>query len=235
MDEQAPGVTDELAVGAERIRAARRRGARVHRRAALLHTQLALLSQRLGRTTRALHELDTAQHLLRTAQHESDIDTPTPSRARSRPRWAMSPMSAKDLDAIRCAYADLNRRDVKAWLYAFDPNAEMYDLAGGLEGPPRRGHDALREWVADSGRDGKNGRDEPQEFIVAGDSVVVAVSGPRSPARYPTLTIDVVHVPRCSRCARAESNGVRPTSTRPRPSKPWGCRSSRRGSRLRPF
>ena len=190
MNEQAPDATDDLAVAAERIRVARRRGARVHRRAALLHTQLAALSQRLGRTTRALHELDTAQHLLRTAQHESDIDTPTPSRARSRPRWAMSPMSAKDLDAIRCAYADLNRRDVEAWLDAFDPNAEMYDLAGGLEGPPRRGHDALREWVATVDAIWENGRYEPEEFIVAGDSVVVAVRV-RARRRDTRLTIDV--------------------------------------------
>ena len=132
-------------------------------------------------------ELDTARNLLRTARHESDIDTPTPSRARTRPRWAMS---EKDLDAIRCAYADLNRRDVEAWLDAFDPNAEMYDLAGGPEAPPRRGHDALREWVEEVDEIWEDGRYEPEEFIVAGDFVVVAVRV-RARRRDTRLRIDV--------------------------------------------
>jgi ketosteroid isomerase-like protein len=99
-------------------------------------------------------------------------------------------MSPKDLDAIRCAYADLNRRDVEAWLHAFDPNAEMYDLASGLTGPPRRGHDALREWVATVDEIWEDGRYEPGEFIVAGDCVVVAVRV-RARRRDTGLTIDV--------------------------------------------
>ena len=45
-------------------------------------------------------------------------------------------MSQENLDTIRRGYADLNRRDVQAWLNAFHADAEMHDLAGGPEAPP---------------------------------------------------------------------------------------------------
>ena len=38
-------------------------------------------------------------------------------------------MSQENVDTIRRGYADLNRRDVEAWLDAFHANAEMHDLA----------------------------------------------------------------------------------------------------------
>ena len=85
MDEQARDVTDDLAVAAERIRAARRRAARAHRRAALLHTQLAAVHLRLRRTASALDELEKARFFLKTAQQEWEkkAQTPTPGSARS--------------------------------------------------------------------------------------------------------------------------------------------------------
>ena len=84
-------------------------------------------------------------------------------------------MSQADVDTIRRGYADLNRRDVEAWLDAFHPDAEMYDLAGGPEAPARQGHEALREWVEAVDGIWEDGRYEPEEFIDAGDFVVVAV------------------------------------------------------------
>jgi ketosteroid isomerase-like protein len=84
-------------------------------------------------------------------------------------------MSQADVDTIRRGYADLNRRDVEAWLDAFHPDAEMYDLAGGPEAPARQGHEALREWVETVDGIWEDGRYEPEEFIDAGDFVVVAV------------------------------------------------------------
>ena len=54
-------------------------------------------------------------------------------------------MSQADVDTIRRGYADLNRRDVDAWLDAFHPDVEMYDLAGvvrndssTMRSPPRK-------------------------------------------------------------------------------------------------
>ena len=99
-------------------------------------------------------------------------------------------MSQAVVDTIRRGYADLNRRDVDAWLNAFHPNAEMYDLYGGPEGPARQGHEALREWVETVDDIWEDGRYEPEEFIDAGDSVVVAVRV-RARRRDTRLTIDV--------------------------------------------
>jgi ketosteroid isomerase-like protein len=84
-------------------------------------------------------------------------------------------MSQEDVEIIRRGYADLNRRDVEAWLDAFHPNAEMYDLAGGPEAPARQGHDGLREWVETMDEIWEGGRHEPEQFIDAGDFVVVAL------------------------------------------------------------
>jgi ketosteroid isomerase-like protein len=84
-------------------------------------------------------------------------------------------MSQEDVDTIRRAYADLNRRHVEAWLDTFHPNAEMYDLAGGPEAPARQGHDALREWVDTMDKIWEDGRHEPERFIDAGAFVVVAL------------------------------------------------------------
>ena len=84
-------------------------------------------------------------------------------------------MSQQDIELIRRGYADLNRRDVQAWLDAFHPDAEMYDLAGRPDTPARRGHEAFRSWVETMDAIWEDGRHEPQEFIDAGDFVVVAL------------------------------------------------------------
>jgi ketosteroid isomerase-like protein len=99
-------------------------------------------------------------------------------------------MSQENLDTIRRGYADLNRRDVQAWLNAFHADAEMHDLAGGPEAPPRRGHEALRAWVESVDSLWEDGRYEPQEIIDAGDFVVVAVRV-RGRRRHTGVNIDV--------------------------------------------
>ena len=99
-------------------------------------------------------------------------------------------MSQENVDTVRCGYADLNRRNVDAWLEAFHTDAEMYDLYGGPEGPARQGHEALREWVETVDDIWEDGRYDPEEFIDAGDFVVAAVRV-RARRRDTRLTIDV--------------------------------------------
>jgi|SRR5829696_7140961 len=84
-------------------------------------------------------------------------------------------MSQENVEVVRRGYIDLNRRDIDTWLEAFHPDAEMYDLAGGPQAPARQGHDALRDWVATMDAIWEDGRHEPEEFIDAGDSVVVVL------------------------------------------------------------
>jgi ketosteroid isomerase-like protein len=104
-------------------------------------------------------------------------------------------MSQGDVDTIRRGYADLNRRDIEAWLDAFHANAEMYDLAGGPEAPPRKGHEALRTWVETVDSLWADGRYEPEEFIDAGHFVVVAVRvRARRRATGPTIDVSMFQV-----------------------------------------
>ena len=84
-------------------------------------------------------------------------------------------MSQENVEVVRRGYSELNRRDVEAWLEAFHANAEMYDVAGGPEAPARQGHDALREWVKTMDEIWADGRHVPEQFIDAGDFVVVAL------------------------------------------------------------
>jgi len=84
-------------------------------------------------------------------------------------------MSQENVEVVRRGYRQLNRRDVEAWLEAFHANAEMYDVAGGPEAPARQGYDALREWVKTMDEIWADGRHVPEQFIDAGDFVVVAL------------------------------------------------------------
>ena len=83
--------------------------------------------------------------------------------------------SRNNIDIIRRGYGDLNRRDIEAWLEAFHTDAEMYDVAGGPQTAARQGHEALREWVQAMDEIWEDGRHEPEEFIDAGDFVVVVL------------------------------------------------------------
>ena len=84
-------------------------------------------------------------------------------------------MSRENVEIVRRGYEDLNRRDIEAWLEKFHDDAEMYDLAGRPDTPARRGHEAFRSWAKTMDEIWEGGRHEPQEFIDAGDVVVVAV------------------------------------------------------------
>jgi uncharacterized protein len=57
----------------------------------------------------------------------------------------------------------------------FHPDAETHDLAVIPDAPVRRGHEALREWVVMMEEIWVDARYEPEEFIDAGELVVVAV------------------------------------------------------------
>ena len=84
-------------------------------------------------------------------------------------------MPEENAALMRRGYELFNRRDIDAWLAFFHPDVEMHDLAGVPDAPVRRGHDALREWVAMMDDIWVDARYEPEEFIEAGRFVVVAV------------------------------------------------------------
>jgi|SRR5215211_1698897 len=86
-------------------------------------------------------------------------------------------MSRENVEALWRGYEAFNRRDIDAWLEGFHPDAEMHDLSSIPDAPVRRGHAALREWVSMMDEIWVGGRYEPEDFIDAGQSVVVAVRG----------------------------------------------------------
>ena len=84
-------------------------------------------------------------------------------------------MSQENVQIVRHGYELLESRDIEAWIGLFDADVEAHDLAGIPDEPIRRGHDALREWVAMMEEIWVDPRYEPEEFIEAGEFIVVAV------------------------------------------------------------
>jgi ketosteroid isomerase-like protein len=104
-------------------------------------------------------------------------------------------MAQENVEVVRRSYEILNRRDIEAWIVLFHPDAEMHDLAGIPDAPVRRGHDALREWVAMMDDIWSDARYVPGEFIEAGKFVVVAVQAKARGARGGVpLDIPMFHV-----------------------------------------
>ena len=62
-------------------------------------------------------------------------------------------MSQADIETIRAGLAALNRRDVDGMLATLQLDAEMVPLRAVLEGTVYRGHDGLRQWLADMAED----------------------------------------------------------------------------------
>ena len=84
-------------------------------------------------------------------------------------------MSQENVQIVRHGYELLESRDIEAWIGLFDADVEAHDLAGIPDEPIRRGHNALREWVAMMEEIWVDPRYEPEEFIEAGEFIVVAV------------------------------------------------------------
>jgi ketosteroid isomerase-like protein len=85
-------------------------------------------------------------------------------------------MSQENVEILRRGYGLLNSGQIEAWIDLFHPDAETHDLAAIPDAPVvRRGHEALRRWVVMMEEIWVDGRYEPEEFIDAGELVVVAV------------------------------------------------------------
>jgi ketosteroid isomerase-like protein len=73
-------------------------------------------------------------------------------------------MSKEDVDTIRTGLDALNRRDLDAMLANLQPDAEMVPLRAVLDGTVYRGHDGLRQWLADMAEDWDDLRIETEEL-----------------------------------------------------------------------
>jgi uncharacterized protein len=85
----------------------------------------------------------------------------------------LGPDRTAETEALREAYAALNRNDIPAMIRTFDPQIEWSEEFPG--GGTHRGHAAVKEYFAQSRERWAEGSCEPERFIVAGDKVIVFV------------------------------------------------------------
>jgi ketosteroid isomerase-like protein len=84
-------------------------------------------------------------------------------------------MSQGNLEILREGYLALNRGDVEALIALADPNVE-YDMSRRtFDAAVYHGHDGVRKGLSLIADQWETLRFEPQDFIVAGDDVVVPV------------------------------------------------------------
>jgi ketosteroid isomerase-like protein len=86
-----------------------------------------------------------------------------------------TPSLAAEIDALREAYAALNRNDIPGFVAVFDPRIERIEPAGFPQAGIYRGLEAVRAHVTKGRATWAEGACEPERFIAAGDRVVVLV------------------------------------------------------------
>jgi ketosteroid isomerase-like protein len=82
---------------------------------------------------------------------------------------------AAETEALRQAYAALNRNDIPAFASLFDPQIERVEFLGLPQGGTYRGLEAVTAHVATGRGTWAEGGCDPEQFIVAGDRIVVLV------------------------------------------------------------
>ena len=85
----------------------------------------------------------------------------------------LTPSLAAEAEALREAYAALNRNDIPAFVAIFDSQIERIELAEFPQGGTYHGLEAVKAHVSLHRGNWAEGSCEPQRFIVAGDKVIV--------------------------------------------------------------
>ena len=86
-----------------------------------------------------------------------------------------TPTLAAEIEAIREAYAALNRNDIPGFVKVFDPQIERIEPADFPMGGTYRGLAAVTAHISKGRGTWAEGSCEPQRFIVAGDRVIVLI------------------------------------------------------------
>ena len=87
----------------------------------------------------------------------------------------LTPSLAAQPDLLREAYAALNRDDIPAMVKAFDPQMEWIEPAEYPGGGTHRGHAEVMANLSRGRGSWAEGSCEPEQFIAAGDKLVVYV------------------------------------------------------------
>lgn len=88
----------------------------------------------------------------------------------------LTPFLADETQALREAYAALNRNDIPAFLSIFDPQIERIEFAELSGGGTYHGLEEVQAHVSQARETWAEGSCEPERFIAAGDRLVVFVN-----------------------------------------------------------
>src|SRR5918996_4881980 len=86
-----------------------------------------------------------------------------------------TPSLAAETEAIREAYAALNRNDIPGFVQVFDPQIERIEPADFPQGRTYHGLAAVTAHISKGRGTWAEGSCEPERFIVAGDRLIVFV------------------------------------------------------------
>jgi ketosteroid isomerase-like protein len=86
----------------------------------------------------------------------------------------LTPSLAAEAEAIREAYAALNRNDIHGFVKDFDPQIVRVEFEGSPIGGTYRGIEAVKAHVIQGRSTWAEGACEPERFVTAGDKVVVS-------------------------------------------------------------
>ena len=147
-------------------------------------------------------------------------------------------MSRENVDLVRSSVEAFNRQDARELAALCEEDVEIvFGLFTGVDagGTPYRGTEFWPSYFARMNDTWEEWNLEEVEIFDAGDDQVAAVTGwSARDERVASLSSKrpAVHSP----SATGRSRECVPTSTRPKPSKPWGCRSRRcRGRTWKPL
>jgi uncharacterized protein len=79
------------------------------------------------------------------------------------------------IQSLRDAYAALNRNDIPAFMSIFDPQIQRDEFLDSPHGSTHRGIPAVTEHVIKGRGSWAQGTCDPQQFILAGDHIIVLV------------------------------------------------------------
>ena len=99
-------------------------------------------------------------------------------------------MSREDIDTIRGGLEALNRRDVEAMLAALHADVELVPVRAVLDGSVYRGHEGLRQWLADMGEDWDEFRIDSHEVRALEDGRILVLGRFHARGRTSGVTLD---------------------------------------------
>jgi ketosteroid isomerase-like protein len=83
-------------------------------------------------------------------------------------------MTAESVDLVSRAFGAFNRRDEAELLSLCHPDIEWIPMRPSLQGRVYRGHDGVREALADVGTEFEEVRNDPRRWLEVGERIVVA-------------------------------------------------------------